>query len=309
VRPDAVCLGILVADAIARPVDELPPAGTLEFVEEVTLRAGGCALNTATVLARLGLRASLVGKVGADSFADFLLGVADERGLDRRGVLVDPGAATSATVVLVGGNGERTFLHVPGANGRLQADELDRDLIFAGRALHLAGALVMPALDGEPAAGLLAEARRRGILTSMDTVWDPRGRWELVLPALAHLDVFAPSLAEGRAITGLREPEEVARWLRERGVGTVALTMGETGAYVESDDFSGRADAYRVEAVDGTGSGDAFSGGLLYGVLTGWPLERTARFANAVGALATTAVGATEGVTSLEQALSLSRQT
>jgi len=302
-RPDVVCVGILVADSIARPVDELPDAGTLGLVEEVTLHAGGCAVNTGTVLARLGLAVALAGKVGDDAFGEFLLRVADERGLARAGVLVDPEAATSATVVLVDSAGERTFLHVPGANGRLRADELDPAFLFSGRALHVAGALVMPSLDGEPTAALLAEARRRGITTSMDTVWDPSGRWSLVRPALPHLDVFAPSLAEGRAVTGRDEPGEVAASLRDAGVGTVALTMGERGAYVAGDGFAGPVEGHPVEAVDGTGSGDAFSAALLYGVLAGWPLKRTGRFATAVGALAVTAVGATEGVPTLAETL------
>ncbi|MER3409057.1 MAG: carbohydrate kinase, partial [Thermoleophilia bacterium] len=72
----------------------------------------------------------------------------------------------------------RTFLHLPGANGALRAEEIEPALLFAGRALHVAGALVMPALDGQPTARLLAEARRRGILTSLDTVYDASGRWQ-----------------------------------------------------------------------------------------------------------------------------------
>lgn len=306
-RPDIVCVGIVVADAIARPVDELPERGTLALVEEITLRGGGCALNTATVLRRLGLDVSLVGKVGADAFGEFLAGLAHERGLGPGGLIVDPEAATSATVVLVDRTGERTFLHVPGANGRLSSAELEPALVLAGRALHLAGALVMPALDGEPAAALLAQAHARGLFTSMDTVWDASGRWNLVEPALPHLDLLTPSLGEGRAITGEEAPEAVAASLRERGVGTVALTLGERGAYVAGERFSGFVDAFSVEAVDGTGSGDAFAAGLLYGLLAGWPLERAARFANAVGALAVTAVGATEGVQGLDDALALAR--
>ena len=303
--PDVVCVGILVADAIARPVDRLPEPGTLALVEEITLRGGGCALNTSTVLRRLGVDVALCGKVGGDAFGHFLVRLVEERGLGSRGLLVDREAPTSATVVLVDGAGERTFLHVPGTNGRLRADELDPDLLYAGRALHLAGALVMPALDGEPAAALLQEARRRGLMTSMDTVFDPSGRWELVRPALPHLDLMTPSLAEGRAITGEGEPAAVAASLQESGVGTVALTMGERGAYLAGPGFTGLVEGFAVEAVDGTGSGDAFVAGLLYGLLAGWRLERAARFANAVGALAVTAVGATEGVRGLDEAVAL----
>jgi sugar/nucleoside kinase (ribokinase family) len=305
--PDVVCVGILVADAIARPVDELPQRGTLGLVEEISLRGGGCALNTASALAKLGLRAAVVGKVGRDAFGDFLLDLLRQRGVDALGVVRDGSAATSATVVLVDAAGERTFLHLPGANGALRADELDPDLLFSGRALHVAGSLVMPALDGEPTARILREARTRGLLTSLDTVFDATGRWERVLPALPHLDLFTPGLAEARALTGEEEPRRVAAWLRDRGVREVALTMGADGCYAAGDDFDGFLEPVPVRAVDGTGSGDAFAAGLLYGKLAGWTFEEAARLANAVGALATTAVGATEGVRGVEETLPLAR--
>ena len=263
-------------------------------------------MNTASALAKLGLSAAAVGKVGADALGDFVLGLLRERGVDARGVLRDPGAQTSATVVLVDGAGERTFLHLPGANGALRAEELDRDLLFSGRALHVAGSLVMPALDGEPTAAILREARGRGLLTSLDTVFDATGRWERVLASLPLLDLFTPGLPEARALTGEDEPPRIAAWLRERGVGELALTMGADGCYAAGEGFEGFVEPLPVRAVDGTGSGDAFAAGLLYGKLAGWPFERAARFANAVGALATTAVGATEGVPSREEALSFS---
>jgi sugar/nucleoside kinase (ribokinase family) len=302
---DVVCLGILVADAIARPVVEVPPRGALELVDEISLHGGGCALNTASALVRLGLDARVVGKVGADPFGDFILQLLDERGVDRRGVLQDSAVSTSATVVLVDSAGERTFLHLPGANGRLRREELDEDALFSGRALHVAGALVMPELDGSPTAGVLVEAKARGLTTSLDTVWDATGRWERLLPSLPHLDLFVPSLAEGSAISREPEPESVAAWLRKRGVGTVAIKLGAEGCFVASEEFEGFVAAPAVDAIDGTGSGDAFAAGLLYGHLAGWPLERAAALANAAGALAATAVGAVEGVRGLEDTLAL----
>jgi sugar/nucleoside kinase (ribokinase family) len=302
---DVVCLGILVADAIARPVDELPDRGSLGLVDEISLHGGGCALNTASAVVRFGLSAGVVGKVGDDALGGFVLSLLDARGIDRRGVLTDPAVATSASVVLVDSSGERTFLHLPGASKSLRAEELDRSQLFAGRALHLAGALVLEELDGEPAAELLAEAKSRGLVTSLDTVWDATGRWERVLPLLPHVDLFAPSLPEGRAITREHEPAAVADWLRARGVGAVVLKCGDSGCYASGDGFEGAVRAFPVAAVDGTGAGDAFVAGLLYGRLAGWGLERSARFANAVGAFATTAIGAVEGVRGLEETLAL----
>ena len=302
-RPDVVCLGILVADAVARPVDAAPLRGKLSVVDELTLHGGGCALNTASGLVRLGLRAEVAGKVGADPFGDFLLALLDARGIGRAGVVRDPGSATSASVVLVSSDAERTFIHCPGASGAIRADELDPAVCYSGRALHVAGSLVMEELDGEPTALILAEARARGVHTSLDTVFDPTGRWERVLPALAHADLVCASLSEAEAITGEREPARAAAWLRGRGAGDVAVKLGADGCYVAGGGFEGAVPPLEVEAVDGTGAGDAFVAGLLYGRLAGWPLERAARLANAVGALATTVVGASEAPPTLAEAL------
>jgi sugar/nucleoside kinase (ribokinase family) len=302
---DVVCLGILVADVIARRVDEIPPRGSLGLVEDISLRGGGCAVNTASVLVRLGVSAAVAGKVGADPFGDFVLDLLDERGVERSGVLRDPGVATSSSVVLVDSGGERTFLHLPGANGEVHSEELDEAVLFSGRVLHLAGALVMPELDGEPTARLLERAKARGIMTSLDTVWDATGRWERLLPGLPFVDLFVPSLGEAEAISGEREPQAAALWLREHGVGTVAVKLGAEGCFVGGESFEGLVEAPKVEAVDSTGAGDAFAAGFLYGSLAGWPLERAASFANAAGALATTAVGAVEGITGLEETLAL----
>ena len=127
---------------IVRPVDALPERGALGLVDLIVLRGGGSALNTASALARLGMSAAVVGKVGVDAFGDFIVAALDERGVDASGVIRDAKTPTSATVALVDAAGERTFLHATGANAKLTAGEL-RDEPFRGRALLIAGALVL----------------------------------------------------------------------------------------------------------------------------------------------------------------------
>jgi sugar/nucleoside kinase (ribokinase family) len=250
---------------------------------------------------RLGLRADVLGKAGTDALGNFILDLLADRGIGRDGVLRDLSVPTSASVALVDSSGERTFLHVKGANAELRVHELG-DAPFTGRALHIAGALVLDALDGEPAASLLAEARRRGLHTSLDTVFDDSGRWERVLLALPHCDLVTPGLAEARAITGEHDPVKAAERLCDFGASIAAVTLGPEGCVVSG---LGRVPGYAVVAVDSTGAGDAFTAGFLYGRLAGWAVERCARFANAAGALATTAVGAFEGVGDLAETLRL----
>jgi len=293
---DVVCLGILVADVIVRPVDSLPQRDSLALVERIELQAGGSALSTASVLARFGLRSAVVGKVGRDAFGDFLVTTLGERGVESSGVVRDSGSTTSASVALVSSDGARTFLHMPGADGELCVEDIDRELLLSGRFLHVAGAGVLERLDGEPLAELLLEARERGITTSLDTTWDPTGRWRRIDPVLPNLDLMCPSLAEAQAISGEMEPPCIAGWLRDRGVREVAVTMGPDGCYAAGESFAGLIEPPRVDTVDGTGAGDAFAAGLVYGRSAGWPFETCARFASAAGALATTGLGAFAGV-------------
>jgi sugar/nucleoside kinase (ribokinase family) len=299
---EIACLGILVADLIGRPIDQLPERGRLGLVDQMTLHIGGCAANTGIDLARLGVETAVLGKVGADGLGDFVTRTLESDGIDTSGVVRDPAVNTSATMVLVDAEGERTFLHYLGGNAAYRTDDVAWDAIRGCRMLHVAGALVMPGIDGQPMAEALRQVRSMGIVTSLDVVWDATGQWMKTLrPCLEHLDYFMPSLSEAQEITGRSDPREVASALRDAGAGTVALKLGTDGCYLQGPDGELSAPAFPVCAVDGTGSGDAFDAGLLVGILRGWDLERSARVANAVGALCVTGVGATAGVRSMQQ--------
>ena len=306
-----VCLGIMVADVVGRPVREIPAPGRLVLVDEMGLHTGGCAINAATALARLGLPVDVVGKIGQDPFGDFLLQVLGERGIGATGVRRDPQVGTAVTMVLVEPDGERRFVHYIGANARLTLEDLDLSRIENASVLHVAGSLVMPGIDGQPTAQLLKKARAAGVTTFLDTVWDDTGRWMQVLePCLPHIDYFIPSLPEAQALSGKANPEDIARFLLDQGVGTVGLKMGAEGCLVMSKATETiRLPAFQVDVVDATGAGDAFAAGFIAGVWNAWPLEDTARLANAVGALCVTGIGATGGVRSWPETLKFMEST
>ena len=301
-----ICLGILVADIIGRPLRVVPEPGRLALVDEMSLHTGGCAINTATALARLGLPVEVIGRIGTDSFGDFLLNAMAERGISSKGITRDKEVGTSATMVMVASDGERRFVHYLGANARLTLEDIDISIVEAGSILHIAGALVMPGIDGEPTAELLRHARAAGVTTFLDTVWDDTGHWmDTLAPCLPYVDYFVPSLLEARVLTGLDDPAEVARAFLERGVRSVGLKMGVDGCLVMSGEGQViRLPAFQVDALDATGAGDAFAAGFIAGVWQGWELEKTARFANAVGALCVTGLGASGGLRSLSETIS-----
>lgn len=307
--PEVTSVGVLVADVIVHPVDAWPQRGRLTLVDGIELRSGGLAHTTGVTLAKLGVSTAVVGRVGDDPFGEFLVDVLREHGIEAH-VLRSPSVSTSATVVAVAGNGERSFLHLVGANGTLTGDDVDDALLMRTKILHLGGYFILPELDGPPAAAMLSRARRLGCRTSLDTAWDARGRWMNALaPCLPHLDIVFGNREELAHVAGSEDPHRIAARLRAEGTGTVAVKMGEEGAYVEGPEWRGYVRAFEVDVVDTTGAGDAFCGGFLAVHLRGWDLESTTRFANAVGAMCVTAVGGSAGVRNMEETIRFMERT
>lgn len=306
-----VCLGIMVADVVGRPLKAVPDLGSLVLVDEMSLHTGGCAVSSASALARLGLPVELIGKVGDDPFGDFLINELRQRGVGITGVKRDVNVGTSATMAMVAPEGERRFVHYIGANAALTFKDIDLEVIKQASILHIAGSLVMPGIDGEPTAEILRIAQEAGVVTFLDTVWDDTGRWnELLGPCLPYINYFVPSLPEGQAITGETEPVAVAQALQDRGVSVVGLKMGEEGCVVLGPQGEIiRYPSYRVDVVNTTGAGDAYAAGFIAGVWQGWSLDKTARFANAVGALCVIGLDASGGITTTEETLAFMEKT
>jgi sugar/nucleoside kinase (ribokinase family) len=305
--PEIVCLGQLVADTVGRPIDALPPKGTLALLERIELHIGGCGANTAASAARIGLPVALLGKVGADGFGDYLISALTARGVDMRGVRRDPEVPTSATIVTVHSDAERSFLHVSGANGTYRAEDVDWDILSTAKILHIGGMQLMTALEGDGITQVLKEAKRRGILTVLDTVMNPQSPWwDGVKDALPYLDWAVPSFEEAILLTGERTVEGQVARLKGAGVKNVAIKRDAEGSYLAPEAGNPfTVPAMRVTAIDSLGAGDAWVAGFLTGLWHGWPLEKTARFANAVGACCVQALGATTGVRSLAETLKL----
>ncbi len=307
---DLVTLGLVCADVMVRPVNAIPERGKLSLVPELAMHLGGLAGVTAAVYCRLGGRAAFIGSVGMDSFGDHLLSSLASAGVDTRGVRRDPSARSSATVVLISDDGERTFLHHIGATAALSEDDVDYDVIGGAKVLHWGGPGVTPGLSGGPMGRIFERARALGVKTSVDTCYDGGATWlPLIEPALPHLDIFMTSLEEARHYTGQETPEAIAVFLRGYGVEQVLVKLGAEGVYYASEAASGLVPAHKVRVVDTTGAGDAACAGFLYGYNQGWDIERCARLANAVGALTVQAMGGAGGVRSLEQALELMEAT
>ena len=304
----AVCVGIVVADIIGRPIDAFPAPGTLALVPSISPHLGGCAANTGIGLQKLGVQTVVAAKIGRDGLGDFVKSQLETAGV-QSALACDPDAPTSATMVLVQSNAQRSFLHCTGANATFDIGDFDLDLLDGADLLHIAGHGLLPRFDGMQCAQLLGLARARGLRTSLDTAGAPDARWcENLRLCLPHLDFFVPSLHEASALfPDEGRPSSLAARLVKAGAKIVALKMGERGSFVCDAFQSFEVPAFSIRAVDTTGAGDAFAAGFLASALRGFSLLDCARMGNAAGALVSLQVGAVAGHRSFDETWHFSR--
>ena len=302
-----ICIvGICTVDAVAQHIDDYPPRGGLRLFDSLKLTTGGNAVNCAIALGKMGLAASIVTKVGSDPNAELILSELARYGVDTRGVIRSSDSHTPFSFVCVHRDGQRSFLHTVGTNGTLRLDEIDRVRVRRADLCFVTGAMLMPRFDGPPTAELLRDARQAGALTVLDTSFvDSAGsdRWRAVVdPCLPHLDYFAPSRLEARALTGQEDPARAAEYILRGGCRNAVIKLDAEGVYYRDASGSGGVvPAYPVPAVvDTTGAGDCWCAGFLAGLAQELPLPDALRLGNAVAAHCIQHPGASSGVPPLE---------
>jgi sugar/nucleoside kinase (ribokinase family) len=305
VTAPVLSVGILVADIFVPPIAQLPEAGELVSTEDFLVQPGGCAANTAIVLGRLGVPATVVGRVGDDLFGEMVERYLEERDVDTSGVKRTPGQGTSKTVALSVVGDDRRFFHTFGANGALTAEDVSLEALEEAEIVYVGGYLVLPALRQSALAERFRHAREHGTKIVLDVVV-PTDHEELSLADVRELlplaDFFLPNEDEARSLTGASDPSEQAERILEAGANTVVIKRGANGAFVRGGDEAFELSAPPIDAVEPSGAGDAFAAGLILGLLEGWPLERCVRYASVLGASACTALGCYAGTFTREEA-------
>jgi sugar/nucleoside kinase (ribokinase family) len=297
-----LCVGQLVADIVLRPVDRLPYPGRTEPVEDLDLLSGGCAANTAAVLAKLGAETKLAALIGKDSLGAAALADQKKAGVDVSTVTQDPGLPTSVAVVLVDGAGQRSFYYRAGGCEQLANCHVPTHALKAARYVHVGGAMKLLSLD---LGSLMAQAKAFGCVTSLDTDWDIYGNWMRKLEsALPGIDYLITNEEEAAMLAGKNAPREAASVLLGYGPKAVLVKMGERGAALATPDRWAEFPAYCVDVRDTTCAGDAFAAGFIRGLGLGRTLDDSVRLGNASGALCTTQISH-HGITTLEAALRL----
>ena len=259
-------------------------------IERRLVHCGGQAATTTAACARLGLRAKYVGVTGDDEHGARVRAALASCGIGVDGLVVRKDAANQFAVILIDEkSGERAVLWERDGRLRLQAGEMPWDAVDAARLLHVDD------VDQDAAIALASRARARGMTVTSD-LDRADGRVEELVAAVT-VPVFTDGLPQ--ALTGLGDREAALRKLRRPHHRLLCVTLGQAGALALEGDRPILSPGVHVEAVDTTGAGDVFRGGLILGLLEGWETERTLAFANATAALSCTRHGALDSVPTL----------
>ncbi|GEB34111.1 carbohydrate kinase family protein [Brevibacillus parabrevis] len=300
---DVVACGELLIDFTPMPH---PEPGKMAYEQN----PGGAVANVLAALSRFHKKTAFLGAVGNDAFGRFLKQTLMDLEIGTDGLVLTDAALTTLAFVHIDASGERSFSFArnPGADTQLREADIDEEMIAQARLFHF-GSL---SLTHEPARSATWKAvdiaKRHKLLVSFDpnireSLWpDMEQAKAMALHGIRQADIVKLSEEELELLAPASGLAEATEWLMETcRHQAIFVTRGKAGCYFRTEKEQGMVPGYAVDAVDTTGAGDAFLGGLLYQVLEAKQplrsmdndtLTRMVRFANAAGALTTTRTGA-----------------
>ena len=297
---DVVVVGELNPDLIFSG-NAVPEFNQVEkLVDRATLTIGSSAAIFACGAARLGLQVAFLGKVGNDLYGEFMRSSLGERGIDTRGIVIDKKTPTGISVILTNDK-DRAILTFPGTIPSLSYNELDQKILHQARHLHVASYFIQEALRPN-LPKLFADAKSAGLSISLDTNFDPLGKWELeVDEILKSTDLFLPNEVECLRIARKSTLEAATEYLQKK-VNYLGVKMGEKGAILCHASKKYQMNSLKVVVADTVGAGDTFDAGFVYGYLKGWEPERILRMAVVCGSLSTRQPGGTSAQPTFDEA-------
>ncbi len=276
-------------------VDDERQAGVLANFDLPSLHrcAGGSAANTVAALADFGGRAAFVGKIGDDETGEFFL-----KDLRALGVTIDveplPGSPTGTCAILITGDAERTMLTNLGASARLSPDDIDEAVIAAAKYIYIEGYLFTGESTKAAAYRAIELAKKNSVKVAF-TASDPflvnmiRDEiWDLIR---GPVDLFFCNEEEAMSLTGLTDAVACASKIHESAE-NVAMTLGANGSLLMHGGEAIAIEGVSVNAVDTTGAGDMYAGGVLYGITNGLSWKQSGHLASHAAARVVGQLGA-----------------
>ncbi|MBM7414176.1 5-dehydro-2-deoxygluconokinase [Rhodococcus sp. PvP016] len=265
----------------------------LENVETFGKFLGGSAANVTVAAARLGRRTALISGAGDDPFGRFVRAELARLGVDNRYVVVDGQYATPVTFceIFPPDDFPLYFYRKPTAPDlQVRPEDIDTEAVRSA-ALYWSTVTGLSEEPSRSAHFAAWEARGRAPLTVLDLdyrpmFWEsPAAATEQVQRALRHVTVAVGNREECEIAVGETEPDRAADALLDMGVELAIVKQGPKGVLGKTRTERVEVPPNFVDVVNGLGAGDSFGGSLCHGLLSGWPLEKILRHANAAGAI------------------------
>ena len=300
--PKALCIGELLIDFVSTTPDV-----TLAEAPGFIKAPGGAPANVAVGLAKLGIDAGFIGKVGADAFGDFLRETLQQNSVDTTYLIAGKASRTTLAFVATRSDGMKdiTFYRHPGADIQLSPDEIDTSYVQSAELFHYGSVSLSHSPSREATLQTIQSAKASGAMLSYDPnlrlmLWenaDDAKHW--IWEVMPYADVVKISEEEWEFVTGDAELTSGIERILGLGIKLLVVTLGERGCYYTNGTAAGYIDGFAVNVVDTLGAGDAFVAAMLMQLmkhediqtLDAPHLDTIMRYANAAGALATQKVG------------------
>lgn len=309
-----LCLGELLIDFICSDINVSLTEG-VNFVK----KAGGAPANVGAAITKLGGKAAFAGKVGNDPFGIFLKDTLEKVGVDTSMLILDDVFNTTFAYVSIKSDGERDFVFNRGADVNLKYQELDLDKIIKSKIIHFGSATAL--LGGElkdTYLKVMELAKNEEIFISFDPnyrvdLWKSRINdfVDISVKCLKYADLVKVSDEEIKIISGKDSLKEGIEIFHKLGAKIVAVTLGKEGTLISNGKESTIIGSIKIKSIDSTGAGDAFVGAALYKIaqldnpktLVGnfEEIKNITTFANKVGAMVCTKLGAISSLPSLRE--------
>jgi ribokinase len=270
--------------------EKLPARGETILGGIFLMNPGGKGANQAVAAARLGGKVTFITKRGNDLFGNQAIGLLMREGIDTRYIVKDLDFPSGVALITVDSTGENSIVVAPGSNANLLQEDIPPEIFDSGKFEILLLQLEIPMNTVEYSAITAYEQAIKVIL-------NPAPACKLSDNLLKHVWLITPNENEAEAITGvtitdITSAERAALLIQDRGVKNVIITLGETGAFVKSVNYTGLVPGVKVNPVDTTAAGDVFNGALSVAISEGKGLYDAVIFANKAASISVTRMGA-----------------
>ncbi|MEK8208876.1 sugar kinase [Paenibacillus sp. FSL L8-0696] len=286
-------------------------AGPLHEVFSFSKALAGAESNVATGLSRLNHPTGYVTKLGEDNFGTFIAQAMKNENINTDNITFTKEYSTGMLIKskVVTGDPKVEYFRKNSAASTLSLEDFDEAYFNSAGHLHvtsISAALSKNCLEFSIHA--MEFMKSKGKTISLDpnlrpSLWPDTETMVSTINDLAtRCDWFLPGLGEGKILTGLSTPEEIADYYLERGVSLVVIKLGPEGAYYKSSAGKGYVDGFKVEqVVDTVGAGDGFAVGVISAMLEKLPIAEAVKRGNAIGALAVMSPGDMDGLPTREE--------